>query len=204
MNYELFQHINSLAGHSGLLDTVMVTMSDSVPYVAIALLLYLCFLGNRQHGIERRYTALYAAFSSGIALCLNAIIHIVYYHPRPFVSHHVHKLVPHAADSSFVSDHTVLVFALAWTLVMRNDRLKYLIFIWAAFVGVSRIYVGVHYPADVLGGVLFSCAASGLIIYFSRRLEPFVQLLFRLYDQFMMFISLFSREKHQNKHKKDV
>ncbi|WP_391207331.1 undecaprenyl-diphosphatase [Psychrobacillus sp. L4] len=183
MNFNIFQQINGWAGHSRLLDTIMITMSDSLPYIAVAIILYLWFVGNKQQGIEKRYTAIYAIFSSAIALVINAIIHLVYYHPRPFVTHHVHQLVPHTVDSSFVSDHAVLVFAIAWIFIMRNDRLKYPILIWAIVVGLSRIYVGVHYPADLIGSALLSCATSGLVIYFSTKLEPIVQVLFRLYDQ---------------------
>ena len=196
MNYETFQRINGWAGHSKLLDTVMVTISESVPYVAAALMLYLWFIGNKQQGIEKRYTALYAVFSSAIALFINAIIHFVYYHPRPFVTHQVHQLVPHAADSSFVSDHSVLVFAIAWILIMRNAHWKYPVLFWAAFVGLSRIYIGVHYPADVIGSALLAFVTSSLVIYFSRRLEPLVQLLFNLYNQFTKLARLFPVKKH--------
>ncbi|QFF97863.1 undecaprenyl-diphosphatase [Psychrobacillus glaciei] len=183
MNFTIFQQINGWAGHSRLLDTIMITLSDSLPYIAVAIILYLWFVGNKQQGIEKRYTAIYAVFSSAIALCINAIIHFVYYHPRPFVTHHVHQLVPHTVDSSFVSDHAVLVFAIAWTFIMRNDRFKYPILIWAIVVGLSRIYVGVHYPADVIGSALLSFATSGIVTLFSMKLEPLVQLVFRLYNQ---------------------
>ncbi|WP_397536552.1 undecaprenyl-diphosphatase [Rummeliibacillus pycnus] len=187
MNYELFQQINGLAGHSSLLDHFMVFLSNSVPYVVVLLLFYLWFIGNKQKGIEIRYTALYAVFSSAIALFINVIIHMVYYHPRPFVAHHVHKLVPHAADSSFVSDHAILVFAIAWTLLLRNTRGKYIILLWATMVGLSRVYVGVHYPFDVIGSIVLSFATSSLVIYFSNKLEPLVQLLFRIYHRINKF-----------------
>ncbi|WP_082174380.1 undecaprenyl-diphosphatase [Bacillus sp. FJAT-27231] len=187
MNYEIFQRINGWAGHFGLIDTVMVALSNSVPYIVLALMLYLWFGGDQKKRMDQRYTALYTVFTSALALCVNAVIHLIYYHPRPFVSHHVHQLVPHAADSSFVSDHAVLVFAIAWTVLFRNDRLKYPIFIWAILVGLSRIYVGVHFPADVLGSILLACMTSILVMYFSKRLEPLVQFLIRTYNQFSNF-----------------
>ncbi|WP_102693574.1 undecaprenyl-diphosphatase [Rummeliibacillus pycnus] len=183
MNYELFQQINGLAGHSTLLDNLMIFLSNSLPYVVVLLLLYLWFIGNKQKGIEIRYTTVYAAFSAAIALFINVIIHFFYYHPRPFVTHHVHKLVAHAADSSFVSDHAVLVFAIAWTLFLRNTRGKYIILLWATMVGLSRIYIGVHYPYDVIGSIVLSLATSSLVVYFSKKLEPLVQVLFRIYHR---------------------
>lgn len=187
MNYELFQQINGLAGHSRLLDNFMIFLSNSVPYVVVILLLYLWFIETKQTGIKIRYTALYAIFSSITALLINAIIHLVYYHPRPFVGHHVHQLVSHAADSSFVSDHTLLVFAIAWTLFIRNNRGRYIILLWATMVGLSRIYIGVHYPYDVIGSIVLSLATSSLVVYFSNKLEPLVQLLFRIYHHINKF-----------------
>ncbi|MGX9136421.1 undecaprenyl-diphosphatase [Rummeliibacillus sp. JY-2-4R] len=183
MNYQLFHQINGMAGQSKLLDLLMEFLSNSLPYVVVCLLLFLWFIGNKRKGIELRYTSLYATFSAIIALIVNAVIHFIYYHPRPFVAHHVHQLVPHVADSSFVSDHAVLVFAIFWTLFLRKAPLKYLILIWATLVGISRIYIGVHYPADVIGSILLSFATSSVVIHFSNKLEPLVQLLFRIYHQ---------------------
>lgn len=182
MNYEGFQWINSWAGYTSFLDEIMLVITNSVPYVAIAILLFLWFSGKKKQTLDRRRTAIYAAFSSLMALFVNSIIHLIYYHPRPFVAHHVHLLVHHAADSSFVSDHAVLVFAIAWTILMRNERIKYPIFIWATVVAISRIYVGVHYPADVMGSALIAFGTSMLLVYFSKKWEPLVQIIFRLYD----------------------
>lgn len=182
MNYEGFQWINNWAGQSSLLDGTMLALTNSVPYVAVALLLFLWFSGNNKNNFEKRYTAIYAAFSTIIALLINSIIHLVYYHPRPFMAHHVHLLVNHAADSSFVSDHAVLVFAIAWTILLRNERIKYPVFIWAILVAVSRIYIGVHYPVDVMGSALIAFGTSMFFIHYSKKWEPMMQIIFRLYN----------------------
>jgi undecaprenyl-diphosphatase len=205
INFEGFQRINGWAGQSRLLDAAMTAITHSVPYVAIALMIFLWFNGKKDQVLKKRYTALYAFFSSLTALFINAIIHFVYYHPRPFVVHHVHQLVPHAADSSFVSDHAVLVFAIAWVLWMRNEHFKVPIFIWAMIVGISRIYVGVHYPIDVIGSALLSFGTSLLVLYFSPKLEPLMQLLFRSYNFLSsLFPSWHNQEKRDQERKHSV
>ena len=118
--------INSWAGYSSFLDDIMLVVTNSVPYVAIAILLFLWFSGKNKQILERRRTVIYGFLSSAVALLGNSIVHLVYCHPRPFVVHHVHLLVHHAADSSFVSDHAVLVFAIAWTFSCGRNRLNIL------------------------------------------------------------------------------
>ncbi|MCL1699415.1 undecaprenyl-diphosphatase [Lysinibacillus sp. Bpr_S20] len=183
MNYGIFQWINDLAGRFPLLDKGMIFITDSVPYVVIVFMLFLWFTANKEKRTEKQYTAFYIVFTVILGLGLNALIHLFYYHARPFITYDVHQLVPHADDSSFVSDHSVLVFALAWTLLLRKDSWKYPVLIWAILVGISRIFVGVHYPADVIGGALLSLGAGFVIIKFSNILEPVVQVLFSIYNK---------------------
>ncbi|MFJ8456183.1 undecaprenyl-diphosphatase [Bacillus paramycoides] len=198
MNYEIFQWINDLAGRSSFLDRGMIFITNSVPYVVIAFMLFLWFTANKEKREEKQYTAIYAVFSCFLGLAINAIIHFVYYHPRPFVAHHVHQLIPHAVDSSFVSDHSVLVFSIACTLLLRNDSWKYPVLVWAIIVGISRVFVGVHYPADVIGGALLSYGTSIVVMQFSKKLEPLVQVVFYMYKKLTKHIPFLSKYSYKD------
>ncbi|KWU58247.1 phosphoesterase [Bacillus mycoides] len=182
MNYTVFQWINNFAGSSKLLDTLMIAITNSAAYVAILFMLILWFNnGKKENAIRKQYTVLYTTLSVSIALLVNVLIHAVYYHPRPFITHHVNQLVPHAADSSFVSDHSVLVFSIAFVFILRGEKLKYIALIWAILVGVSRMYVGVHYPLDILGAAFLTFITSGLVIQSTRILEPLANFIFKMY-----------------------
>lgn len=182
MNYTVFQWINNFAGSSKLLDTLMIAITNSAAYVAILFMLILWFNnGKKENAIRKQYTVLYTTLSVSIALLVNVLIHAVYYHPRPFITHHVNQLVPHAADSSFVSDHSVLVFSIAFVFILRGEKLKYIALIWAILVGASRMYVGVHYPLDILGAAFLTFITSGLVMQSARIFEPLASFIFKMY-----------------------
>ncbi len=138
MNYAVFQWINNLAGTSVLLDKVMIAITNSAAYVAILFMLILWFHnGKKENAIRKQYTVLYTTLSVIIALLVNVFIHLVYYHPRPFVSYDVNQLVPHAENSSFVSDHSVLVLSIAFMFILRGEKVK----IYRTFVGSISLYI---------------------------------------------------------------
>lgn len=67
---------------------------------------------------------------------------------------HVLLRCPHFGGPSFPSNHTANAFFVWGILPLRNKWLKYLLLGLALFIGYSRVYCGVHYPSDVLGGAL--------------------------------------------------
>ena len=90
--------------------------------------------------------------------------------PRPqFSEPHVRLLVPSQASYGFPSNHASNAFAVATFLGLAVMGLGPLATILAAIIGYSRIYVGVHYPLDVIGGALVGMI-SGIFVYYSFRI----------------------------------
>jgi membrane-associated phospholipid phosphatase len=92
--------------------------------------------------------------------------------PRPFHVHDVNLLFYQPTDPSFPSNPAVVGFALALGVWFLNRRLGALAFLLAAIFAVSRIYVGVAYPSDVLAGAIVGFLGTLLGPFVVRWCEP--------------------------------
>ncbi|MFE7062523.1 phosphatase PAP2 family protein [Sutcliffiella sp. NPDC057660] len=89
------------------------------------------------------------------ALVTNRLIKLIYFRPRPFVKKRVGILIPSKVDSSFPSKHTILVFAFSSTIFFYKRILGSFLLGLSLLTGVSRVWVGSHYPSDIFGsGIL--------------------------------------------------
>ncbi|PGS63652.1 undecaprenyl-diphosphatase [Bacillus cereus] len=181
MNYQLFRKINNLAGQSPILDVIMVFFTQQIIIIYAIFLLIMWFNGAKR-------IALYTCISGGLALFINYIIALLYFEPRPFVTHHVHVLVQHAADASFPSNHTTGVFALAVAVLLRKNLFGYGMLLLAVVTGVSRVWVGHHYPFDVLASIVVGSITSILLYKFTFLMEPFVNFIIRIYEKIVIFL----------------
>ncbi|MGI9861251.1 undecaprenyl-diphosphatase [Moorella naiadis] len=170
MDGHLFAAINNLAGHWRDLDLLMRFMALYGPFVLLLPYIYFWFAGRGEKSGEERLLVLKAAATASLALVINLVIGTCYYRPRPFVHNHVKLLIPHAPDSSFPSDHAALAWALTWSA--RSKGLHYGLMVLSLVIMIARVYVGVHYPADVIGGAVVGIVASIIVAYLWPRIVP--------------------------------
>lgn len=106
-----------------------------------------------------------ATLAGLLALAAAQVFGLVMYVPRPFEAGVGHTLIAHVADSSFPSDHATVLAAVAAVLILASEtRLAgaALAVLWLPMAW-ARVYVGVHFPSDLLGGAIVGvCSALGV------------------------------------------
>lgn len=183
MNYNLFHAINQNAGHHPIVDGAMVFFTQyAFPIFALVLIL-MWILGKEKY----KYTVIYAAITAIIGLLINFVLGHIYNEPRPFVSHHVNVLVQHVKDSSFPSDHATGTISIALAVLWRKHRkIGFGMLLFAALTGISRVYVGNHYPFDVFGSIVVSLVSSILVYKFDHVFEPIGRFIVSIYNRIPM------------------
>jgi undecaprenyl-diphosphatase len=89
-----------------------------------------------------------------LTFLLAQFIRFIYPHPRPFLILNITHLLTEST-SSFPSGHTIFIFGMAAVSSLYSRRLSYFMFVSGLIVGIARIIAGVHYPLDIIGGIIF-------------------------------------------------
>lgn len=172
MDVFFFRYINQFAGRWPTLDAVgRFCASDLIWLMGFSLIILFAL---RSHVWEKRHelAIIIAAGVSGVmVLVVNYLISLVYFRLRPFAAFtDVHQLIiKSAAEKSFPSDHASLAFALATVVFCSDRRMGTVFMVLAILIALGRVFVGVHYPMDVLVGAVFGIGTGFVTWRLGRR-----------------------------------
>ena len=93
----------------------------------------------------------------------------LYFDPRPFVVGHFTPLLSHAADNGFPSDHTLFGAAIAAVIFRFSRKTGTFLLFLAIFVGVARVFAGVHHTVDIAGSIVIVLATYYIISLFVAK-----------------------------------
>lgn len=149
-NRALFLYINGGEGTPTWLVQTAVGIANDLIYLVPALLLGLWFWS----GHAGRNLAIKACLIAMLGVAANQAIGAVWPHPRPFMIGLGHAWMPHAADSSFPSDHMTLFVGIGLTLLLDGAAgWGAITLLMGLCVAWARVFLGVHFPLDMLGAV---------------------------------------------------
>ena len=167
-----------------------VRMLAGSPVIIAPVLLAWLWIRNPD---QRRAGLLAVALSAVVGQGINLALGSLWFEPRPFMAGIGNTLVAHIADNGFPSDHSTLMFALGTGLILTRAARAPGFAVCLVGLGVAwaRVYLGVHFPIDVLTGILVGTAAGWL----ARWLEPsigryFLPLAERLYEFLLATLQL--------------
>ncbi|HEX5168007.1 MAG TPA: phosphatase PAP2 family protein [Cyclobacteriaceae bacterium] len=145
-----------------------ISSTSSVVTYGLALLIYVTGAGKLKHSKRPLEVFLFIIASTVIAGLLSLLVKDTLHALRPYeVDKHIAKL-SEGGGFSFPSGHSAEAFALATSmfLVLTQRWVAGLILLWSATVAWSRIYLGVHYPLDVIAGIAIGAFTSWCAYYF--------------------------------------
>jgi membrane-associated phospholipid phosphatase len=136
--------------------SVLRIISFTTTYMSIALVLMVLITSivKRSKSIRKQFIIL-ASVLILVAIISQGLKTFII-RDRPFTTYPYIEKLSDGGGSSFPSGHTMEAFAMAVTLSLFFRKKKYVIpvYLWAMLVAYSRMALGVHYPSDVLGGII--------------------------------------------------
>jgi len=168
MDLLLFEKINGLVNNSKILDFIGIFFADYFQYFLGATLIVL-FIWKKN-----RLMVISAAISVFLSrLVIAEIVKNIVHRARPYVIlETARKIINGNTDfKSFPSGHAAIFFALAMAVYFYNKKLGIWFFVAAILMGIARIFVGVHWPTDILGGAVIGIVSGVFvrIIYSKTR-----------------------------------
>lgn len=168
LDIKLFFLLNSFAGRSPVFDALVIFFADYLGYLLVAAFLFFVYFVHRGQGEKR--DMLWVAVLSTVAArgVLTPVVRYFWHRPRPFALWQVYQLVPESGYS-FPSGHAIFFFALGAALYLYNKKWGVWFFAVSFLMGIARIIAGVHYPSDILGGMVLGVITAYAVCAFYNR-----------------------------------
>ncbi len=178
INTSLFNFINH-GLENPVFDAIMPAITELSSFVFVTIFLIIVFLiAKFKNKEEIKNIILICIISVLFVGLITVIIKYIVNEPRPFMElSNVHLLVVEDDLRSFPSGHTATVFSLITCLILNikgyvkhYKAVSCLLILYGIIIGFSRIYVGVHYPIDVIFGAAIGICGSIFILNFEDKI----------------------------------
>lgn len=170
LDIKLFYLLNNVAGRSSFFDSLVILFAEYFAYLLIAIFLLLLFFSayTKREKISLFWVTVTASMVSRFGV--TELIRFFYHRPRPFSVLPVHQLLVDN-EWSFPSGHAAFFFALATAMYFYRKPWGIGFFIGSLAITISRVIAGVHYPSDIIGGMIIGMAVAYIVVYFAEKIK---------------------------------
>ncbi len=179
----LFHWLNNFVGTVPLVDwlTRALVNDFAIPTAMSLAAVWLWFAGETPEERQRNQRAV-IVIALAVALSNTFVkgLSYVYFRPRPFAAETVKLLFYRPSVSSFPAVPIDVAFCFAQGAWYAHRRMGLGLYVLGALYALARVYAGVHYPLDVIGGALIGAAAAYFIHRLGFLLDPLADRLIRL------------------------
>jgi undecaprenyl-diphosphatase len=172
-DHEVFLFINHLP-HTPVSDVIALTLSGVLVSTVIVWLLLSVWLFVREQKRDHWFFLPVVLASTLSILVTDVILKNFFSRNRPPPSLGTINIGGPLADYSFPSGHATFAWALAIVLANKEPRAKWLFYLLAFLISLSRIYLGKHYPSDVIAGSLVGLGIGYMSLWTGQNMIKYV------------------------------
>jgi undecaprenyl-diphosphatase len=181
MDFRVYHAVNRFVFHHAWLGRALADI-EKWAVLVVAVATFALWLLARPGGSRKwKLASATALASAALGLLVNQLVAQFWHRARPFAAHRsAHVWGGRSHDPSFPSDHASAAFAIGFAVLL-FDRVAGALFLAAAVViGVGRVLIGAHYPADVLAGVFVGLACAVVV---ARPARPAIEFVVRIVER---------------------
>jgi membrane-associated phospholipid phosphatase len=174
VDWSIFHWLNeSTRGNDGRQDAAEIFNAWAILVLVVSAAV-LWVLARPGGSLRWKLATASAALAAVVGLVANLALGKIWYDSRPFVAHpgQTVLLVGHAKNNGFPSDHATVAFAIAFAVLAFSRPLGAVLVVLATAIALDRIFVGVHYPADIAASFLVGLGSALLVTTVGR---PYVR-----------------------------
>jgi undecaprenyl-diphosphatase len=163
----LFNLINGFAGRWVWLDYFGIFCADYLGYILLFVLVIFLLIDYKKYW----KMVLEAVVAAGVTRFVFAeTIRLAWFRARPFVAENFIPLISQSpTEASFPSGHATFYFALATIVYFYNKKVGVWFFVASSFVAISRVFVAVHWPSDILAGATLGVLMGYVLNWLFRK-----------------------------------
>jgi len=163
----LFNLVNGLAGRWAWLDYFSIFCAEYLGYILLFVLALFLAVNFKKYW-KMVFEALVAAFVTRFIIA--EAVRFIWFRARPFVAENFIPLINQSPkEASFPSGHATLFFAISTIVYFYNKKVGIFFFIASFFIIIARVFVGVHWPSDILAGAILGILMGWLLNMLFRK-----------------------------------